>query len=211
MLRLKIDGTLCPIADKRLSLPRYSASKLKNAEGWREGTKLSLGVLSTPETDRLFHFATNIHRGEVFNNTYHSASIEADGVTLYEGVVTLDAVEHASSGNIYRITIRSGGAEWADTAALTRLNKSSIVAKSSMTLSGIETSWRNNSALRMLPLRRDSYPEDAQTGLYAPQRTWMPHDYHPFISVSEILKSITGANGYKIGRASCRERVSLCV
>lgn len=198
MLRLKIDGTLCPIADKHLSLPRYSASKLKNAEGWREGTKLSLGVLSTPETDRLFHFATNIHRGEVFNNTYHSVSIEADGVTLYEGVVTLDAVEHASSGNIYRITIRSGGAEWADTAALTRLNKSSIVAKSSMTLSGIETSWRNNSALRMLPLRRDSYPEDAQTGQYAPQRTWMPHDYHPFISVSEILKSITGANGYTL-------------
>ena len=198
MLKLKIDGTQCQIADKHLSLPRYSASKLKEVEGWREGSKLNLGVLSTPESDRLFHFATNIHRGEVFNSAYHSASIERDGVTLYEGVVTLDAVEHTSSGNIYRITIRSGGAEWADTAAQKRLNKSSIDAKCAMRLGDIEASWRNNSAIRLLPLRRDSYPEDAQTGQYAPQRTWMPHDYHPFISVSEILKSITQANGYTL-------------
>ena len=198
MLKLVIDGRVCPIADKRVTLPDYRASKLRSVEGWREGRRLNVGVASTPVTDALFHHAGNILRGELFNDSYHFASLEVDGVVVYDGVVTLESVEHSPGGKVYRIAIRSGGAEWADTAALKRLNETDIRYTTTMTLASVEASWNNSSGVVMLPMLRDSYPEVAQTGQYTAQHTLMPHDYHPFISVPTILHKIASAEGYTI-------------
>lgn len=196
MLRLMIDGQQCPLEDGRVTLPNYSASKLRRADGWREGSTMQLGVCSTPETDSLFLHASDLHRNAAFNDTHHHAVLEVDSVAIYEGVATLDGIEHKQGGKIYRITIHSGGAEWADTAAVKRLCNSSVAMNFMMTLRDIEESWNLGSPVAMLPLRRDTYAEDLATGQYAPQQTWMPHDYYPFLSVSSILRSIASANGY---------------
>ncbi len=198
MLTLKIDGVTLPIADKRLSLPTYNSSKLTKSNGWREGSILSLGVVSTPETDTLMGHAADLHRNEMFNDSYHTARLEAGGICIYEGVVTLNGVEQTKEGLIYLITIHSGGAEWADTAAVKRLNRTALKASNILSFRGIEESWSDDSIVRMLPLKRDSYPEPEATGLYTPQRTWMTQDYHPFISVKALLNEILSANGYTL-------------
>lgn len=198
MLRLFIDDVYCPLTDEKVSLPRYSAACLRGIEGWREGSKMCVGVRSTYETDRLMCFAADIYHGIKFNDTYHKAVVEVDGSIVYEGVVTLDEVEYHDEGNIYRLTIRSGGAEWADKAVLTRLNKTSLSDSRMMTLSDIEKSWSDSGIVRFLPVRRDSYPKDAYTGIYVAQKTMMPHDYYPFISIQALLRAITTTNGYRV-------------
>lgn len=198
MLSLKIDGVACTLIDRRVTLPTYSAAQLRDPNAEREGMKLRLGVASTPESDALFGYAADIYRSTLFNDSYHTALFEVDGVVLYEGVATLEEVEYREAGNIYHIAIRSGGAEWADSAAVTRLNRSLLSASFNMTLNDIEASWYGDKVVRMLPLRRDSYPEPVATGQYTPQRVWMPHDYHPFISVRRLLNSIAASSGYTL-------------
>lgn len=198
MLRLYIDDVALRLADERIELPRYNASSLRNPQGWREGSLIRVGVVSTPEADRLFGYAAEFYRSSAFNDAYHRARLEMEGVTLYDGVVTLDGVERSAAQCIYRLTIRQGGAEWADKAAMTRLNAMAMEFKRRLTLSNIEASWSDDGVVRFLPVRYDSYAESEPTGSYVVQRCPMPHDYYPFISIPAIVERITSASGYRV-------------
>lgn len=198
MLTLRIDGVVCPLADERVVLPGYNADLLRRVESWRSGSCLRLKVVSTPHIDRLFSYAGDIYRSKNFNDAYHYAELEVDGVVIFNGVVVLESVERKDDGMLYRVAIRSGGAEWAEAVAQTRLNDTAISSLRIMTPSGIEESWRDEGAVRFLPLVRDSYPEEADTGLYVTQTNLMPHDYYPFLSVRAILESVAQTNGYTL-------------
>ena len=97
MLRLYIDDVALRLADERIELPRYNASSLRSIQGWREGSLIRVGVVSTPEADRLFGYAAELYRSSAFNDAYHRARLETEGVTLYDGVVTLDGVERSAA------------------------------------------------------------------------------------------------------------------
>lgn len=193
----KIDGVVCPLADK-VELPKYNAKRLRSVEAWREGRALRVRISSTTEVDRLFGFALDLHRASDFNDSYHRAELIVDGVVLFEGRATLLGAEHAIKGDSYEVEVRSGGDEWAESAAVTRLNKSSIECNRRMDMSSVEESWSDDGAVRMLPIRRDSYPEPASTGLFVSQQMLLPQDYFPFISLREILRSIMRDSGYTL-------------
>lgn len=198
MVELKIDGVLCPLTDTNVELPKYSCSKLRSVEAWREGGSVEAKIVATSEVERLMGYAGDLHRAEDFNDSYHEAKVYVDGVEMFSGRVILLGVEHAEMGDIYRIEIRSGGAEWAESAATTRLRNSAVDCDITMTMRGIEGSWTDGGAVCMLPLKRDSYPEYKTTGLYVSQRMLLPQDYHPFLSVREIIKSIVEGSGYTL-------------
>ncbi|MBO5698002.1 MAG: hypothetical protein J6R90_06390 [Alistipes sp.] len=198
MKRLIIDGVVCPIVGREPELPTFNVKRLESIDAWREEADIDLRVASVDMTDALFQDGANIYRRERFNLSYHPAQIEVDGVTLFEGLAILLGVDIDHRGTTYRVRIRSGGAEWAEMAATTKLSQMDIDYRGVMSLSGIAESWSDDSLVRFLPLWRDSYPEPAMTGLFVEQRTLMPHNYHPFIAVLPIIESLVERAGYKL-------------
>ena len=198
MIRLRVDGIELPLRSKDVDVPRYDADKLHSVAAWRNGEQATLEVVSTSESDKLFRYAYDLHRGDGFNDTLHSAQLEVDGVVLLEGKATLLATEYCDGVRYYRLSIRSGGSDWADMVAHTELSKTPLDWQIAMTPYDIEQSWSGEKPVRMLPLQRDSYPKPQDSGLWGEQRVLMPTDYHPFLSVRELLCSMASSAGYSI-------------
>ena len=198
MVVLRIDDVACVLRDERVVLPRFSARAFESVDAWRESAEVSVEVEATPEVVRLLCNAENLHRMEDFNTSRHCGVIEVDGVPIFDGEATVRGVERVGSVVYYRITVRAEGHEWAHNAALTRLRDSDLDVSMQMTIRDVEESWSDGHAVRMLPLRRDSYPEPEETGLYTAQHQLMPHDYYPFISVRDVVLATLESGGYRL-------------
>lgn len=199
MIRVILDGAECvPIASQRIRMA-YDAAALTDANAWREGRSLTVRLPSSPVTDRLMCNADDIHSAERFNGRLHTASVEADGVELIRGVATLRSVVRDKGQTYYDVTIRDGGAEWAEQAARTMLRQSRVEFSTLLDTAGIAATWHGEQAVRFLPVVRDSYTEDSTAeGLLLPQQMLMPQEYHPFLSVEAILRSIFESAGYEL-------------
>lgn len=198
MVVLRVDGVTMQLRSQDFDMPRYDAEKLHSVAQWRSGVEVKLEVASTPESDAMFRYSFDLHRGEGFNDTLHSAVLEVDGVVLIEGKATLLATRSSDDMRYYLLSIRSGGSDWAEMAAHTQLNDTELDWHIAMTPYDIEQSWSGEQPVRMLPLQRDSYPMPQDSGLWGPQRVLMPTDYYPFISVRELLRSMAHSAGYSI-------------
>ena len=198
MVRLIIDGVECPLRNKKLKLPTYDASKLRSVDAWRSGIELELVVCTTDNTASLFGNAEELYRHRNFNDTLHKGTLLIGGIPLIEGTATYLGAELEEGKLYYHIALRSGGAEWAEQAAKRLLAKSQIECKYYMTLQDIERSWSDDSAVRFLPLRHDSYPKPIETTKYLVQQQMMPHEYHPFVSICAIFDDVATTNRYNL-------------
>lgn len=197
MVRLIVDGLELPLCGS-LTIPGYDARKLHSVQEWRRGEEVVVDVASTPESDKLLGYAFDLQRNSGFNDVLHRAVVEADGVVVFEGKATLLSTSESGTKRTYRLSIRSGGSLWADKAATTQLADSSVEASMSITPYDVEQSWHGDKAVRFLPLQHDTYPEPHDSGLWGAQRVLLPTDYHPFLSVRHILRSIAQESGYRI-------------
>lgn len=198
MIECRVDGVVALLRSSSLVMPTYDSSKLHSVQAWRQGREVVVEVLSTPELDRVLGFAFDLNRGDSFNDKYHVATLLADGLELFSGVVALLAVERDGVHIYYRLSIRAGGGEWADLAARTQLKDSGLSVNMSLIPSGIEASWEGDTPVRFLPLRHDSYPKPKLPNAWLSQHVLTPNDYHPFISVKHLIKSIAERSGYTI-------------
>ena len=198
MIELRIDDSVVPLRGGGVTLPKYNAANLHSVEAWRNGSEMMVEVGSTPHSDKVMSYAFDLNRGEEFNHKLHWASIIVDGYEAYRGVATLMSTEQEEGDRYYRLRIRSGGSDWADALARTPLNQSNLSVDMSLFPTDIERSWQGDRAVRFLPLRRDSYPKPELVNAWMRQRVLMPHDYHPFISVEHLLRSMAQSVGYSI-------------
>lgn len=198
-MEVRIDGVEVPVVDRSVEFPRYSVKSMRSCQAHREGAEMVLGVEATEATAQLFGFADCAHTSEDFNSSYHYGEVLVDGVVLFSGVVSYLSTEQHSAKRVYNIRIVSGGAEWADRAAMMRLKEIPINASRRVLLSDICESWTDENPIKMLPLNRDSYPVADNTGLYEVYHPKLPQDYHPFISIKALMSNIlSGDEGYKI-------------
>ena len=198
MVVLRVDGVECPLRSQRVDLPGHSAKIYESVQMWREQREVRLDVVATPAMMSLFCHAEDMHRAEDFNCSRHVGVVEVDGVVLFEGDAICEGVERSGTELYYRILLSTKGHDWAHNAARTRLKNSDIGVEVDFALLGVEDSWEGDRVVRMLPLRYDSYPELEGTGQYATQRVLMPHEYHPFISVVDVVRSIARSAGYTL-------------
>jgi hypothetical protein len=198
MILLRVDGVELPLRGVDVDLPLYDASKLRSVSAWRSGEQVVVDVVSTPESDRVFGYAFDLHCGEPFNDSLHSALLEVDGVVLLEGKATLLSTIKREGVCYYRISLRSGGSDWAELVAKTQLRETNIECSMQMIPYDIERSWSAEQAVRLLPLQHDSYPSPQDSGLWGQQRILTPTDYHPFISVRELLLATARSAGYRL-------------
>ena len=201
MMQLYVDSQPVPFdASERLGL-HWSSSVLRNVDEARTGVAVTLGVPSTPQTDRIFCRAHDLHSAMAFNDSAHTARIECDGATVHSGVAVLTSVGKSEGGAVlYRLTITGGAAEWAKHAARTMLNALPMEFSMTLTQAQIAQSWRTkDAAVRFLPVVRDSYePTYSSVGLMPAEKILSTDDYHPFISVREVLRAIFADSGYTL-------------
>lgn len=198
MIRLRIDGEEVVLRTDSIKLPGYDADKLHSVERWRQGSEIIVEVASTPESDRVMRYAFDLHCGDKFNSELHRAQLDVDGVVVFEGVATLLSTEHRAATRYYRLSLRSGGGDWADDVARRELNASKVECSIMMHPAGIESTWQGDTPVRFLPIRRDSYPKYYESSLWSAERVLMPNDYYPFLSLRHIIESIAEVSGYKL-------------
>ena len=200
MMRLLIDSQECPFdAEKRLRL-RWSAAALKSVDAARTGVAVTLDIPSTPLTDRIFGSPRDLHTATAFNDTEHRGVIECDGAEVHAGTAVLVGTSEKEGAAFYRVTITGGAARWAKHAARTMFNALPMKFSMRLTPLQIEQSWRQeDAAVRFLPVLRDTYePTYSSVGLMPAEKIMSTDDYHPFISVREILRTIFAESGYEL-------------
>ena len=198
MMRLRIDGVEVPLFSEDVKLPLYDSRMVGGCAEQREGDRVQLAVKLTPQTIEILGYAPLTHPAEVFNDNYHHGELSVDGVVLLEGVLVYCSTQIKAGERICNMELRSGGAIWADGAATTKLKSSDIVAEHRSDLSSIARSWSDEGAVRYLPVHRDGYRTEVNTGLYEVYHPLLPQDYHPFISVKALVDSVIKRGGYNL-------------
>lgn len=197
-MRLKIEGKEFDVINPPTKILTFDAKQFESVNAWRTGQDVVVEVVATSEARKMFGNAENLHRESDFNTQRHKAELLVEGVKMLEGEATIVGFERKGERVVYRIRLRSAGHDWAHNAAHTRLRNSNIEGSVVMNIAEIEASWSGDRAVRMLPLRRDSYPKAEDTGLYIAQHPLLPHDYHPFLVVGDIVRSVALEAGYTL-------------
>lgn len=197
MMVLRIDGVDIPLVDSDVNLPLFRASKMRSVAAWREDERLEFRIPATATIAQMLGHAEELYTDGDFNSEQHDGQLFVDGVLLFTGIVSLVAVERGPEC-VYRIALRSGGDSWANEAALTLLNESGLKGERMMTFSSIFESWSDDGVVRLLPMCRDGYVEADDTGVFVPQRTLLPQEYFPFLSVKAIIEKLIEGSGYTL-------------
>ena len=203
MMRLTIDGVAIPL-EVGATLPEnlfgYDARQLRDIEGVRQGRELSLTIPASAEAAALFGSADEAHSQQRFNASAHVATVEYDGCEVISGVVHLISTEYdARRLTAYTLRIREGGGGWADLAAITDIEDSRVAYSAQLGGEAIAASWAEESAVKFLPVKSDSYEADTPHSALTPREKILSvADYHPFLSVEQIVRAIFEPSEYTL-------------
>lgn len=202
MVEIYIDQRRCEVeADFKLDdkIFTFNAEAFSDLDTARVGRKAVVSLPFTPENERTMGFASDPATATPFNSTLHRGRIVVDGVTLLEGVVTLLQIEGEKGVGRYKLLFSDGAGEWVESIASRTLAEAPLDFSSTLDYATIEQSWQGEKSVRFLPVRHDDYrePYDSQS-LYGPQRVMTVADYHPFISVRDMLIAIFEGAGYGV-------------
>ncbi|MBR3678016.1 MAG: hypothetical protein IKL60_03815 [Alistipes sp.] len=196
MIELIVDGQVCDLGDMPTLPLNFDAESLTDVEGGRSGRTVELNLRSTPKNDTLFGASCDLYAAESFNARHHSAVVVEQGLTLFAGTLVLLATEVGSG---YKVRIVAGGCKWIDDAVSASLDDLPIDFQGKLTLTTIENSWESDSAVRFLPVYRGDYNMSTSSHSTHPvEHIMLSDDFHPFISVAEMVRSMFAGYGYTL-------------
>ena len=200
MVALWIDEQRCDI-DSLPTIPiGFDVANLTKVESGREGRTIELTLPATPTNNALFGSSCDLYAAERFNMEHHTARIEKDGVLVFEGTAYLiaTAITDGIPQN-YSIRIKEGGAEWIEPVVYGKLSDLDIPFSGKLNLSNITHSWEEEKVVRFLPVYRGNYQLHYSTEAILPvERVLLTDDYHPFISIAEMVKAMFAKSGYTV-------------
>ena len=197
-MRLYVDGKSCPTGDIDRVPIGFSLEDMLNPQAACSGRKMEMTIPSTAESNEIFGVARDIYAAERFNDSHHTARLECDGVTLFEGTIyLLDASVGSRSGGDYKVRIVEGGKDWAKDAARRELRSSGIWFNMALTPENICSTWEGEQSVRFLPVLRNRYTaEYSGVSLGPKEQVLTTDDYHPFFSVPALFERIF--RGYEV-------------
>jgi hypothetical protein len=200
MVRLWVDEQQCDI-DTLPTIPiDFDAANLTKAEGAREGRSLELTLPATSKNRVLFGSSCDLYAVERFNMEHHTACLEKDGVQILKGTAYLLSTSVTNSvAQSYSIRIKEGGAEWIEPLVHGELSDLEIPFSGSLNLACITNSWNEGDAVRFLLIYRGNYLLHYSTDAILPvERVLLTDDYHPFISIAEMVRAMFAKSGYTV-------------
>lgn len=198
MITLKIDGQRCDIEEIPAIPINFSSKNLTDVEGRRQGREVELLLPSTPLNDSLFGTSRDIYATSRFNEKAHNATLERDDVVIFEGLVHLVASTIKGGKSGYRIRICEGGAEWIEQVVNGHLSDLNIEFSGALNLSTITKSWGEDCAVRFLPVFRGNSTPGYSNSALPIEKVMLSDDYHPFISIAEMVKAMFANSGYRV-------------
>lgn len=199
MVELWIDKQRCDI-DQIPTIPiDFDIANLTKAEGAREGREIEITLPPTPANNALFGADGDLNASQRFNMEHHSACLVKDDVAIFTGTVYLVATtESGKRAKAYKIRIKEGGAEWIDNVVHGRLSDLDIPFEGELNLATIFSSWEWDNAVRFLPVYRGNYMLHYSSTALPVERVLLTDDYHPFISVAEMVRKMFERSGYTL-------------
>ncbi len=203
---LIIDGIELSCSADITPLLRYDAAIMASQELARESRSIQVEVsLESGSSEAIALFAGEgyPHAKQRFNASYHAASLLYDNTTIIEGAATIISAQRETISErdevLYTIAVSCAGAEWADAAAETTFSKSDIALDRMLNSEDFREGWSDGDAVQFFPVHRDSYTAQPSTvSSDTVMRICGCDDYHPFINVAELLRSIFEGAGYSI-------------
>lgn len=194
-MELTIDEQACDLNPEKCAAPGYDAARLASPDACREGRSMTLTLPKTPRNDRIVGHASDPHAGVRFNAELHRAELSASGAVLLAGTVRL----LEASGDGYTLEIRDGGAGWASQAARKSFDEIGITYLSDLSPTTIFESWTDDKPVKFFPIFRDEYPQQNNpSDLLPAERMLSVDDYHPFLHIATLLRTIFSQAGYRI-------------
>lgn len=198
MMELWIDGALCDMGEEPTIPITFDIEQLADVEGARSGRNLEIELPPTPRNDAIFASSKDVYAAKCFNSEHHTALIKCDGVTLFKGTLYLLSTSLQSANEGYIVRISEGGAEWVDSVVHNRLDGLDIEFDEQLNLGTISDSWEWNQAVRFLPVYRKGKRSSYGSSDLPVERVMLSDDYHPFISVAEMVRLMFEKVGYKL-------------
>lgn len=190
MMRLYIDERRCDLAAEVAVPCGFDADLLADIAAGRKGRSLTLSLPCTPANDEVFGRAADIYAAERFNAAHHTARIDFGTATLMDGTAVLVATRLECGGRGYEVRITGATAGWAEQAAHTTLGEAGIDFAMTLTPTDIAATWEGERAVRFLPVCRGQNEAGVSSALVPAQRVMLTDDYHPFISVAALVRTI---------------------
>jgi len=197
-MKLFIDDQFCPTQALK-SLPiDFSIDKLTDPQRARESKQCVVTILSTPTTDAIFYHAKDLYAVNRFNSEHHTARLEVNGITLFQGTACLLSSSITSShSGLYTIRIVSQATHWAVRAAKTQLKECGLTLNMPLLPQYIQQTWEGVQDVRFLPVLRNRYiPKYSNVSATPVEIIMTADDYHPFISVPSLFNKIF--EGYSV-------------
>ena len=200
MISLWIDEQRCDI-DHLPTIPiDFDATNLTKVEGARSGRAIELVLPSTPANDIVLGALCDLNAMKRFNMEHHIARIEKEGIEIFRGTAyLLNTTINDGVVINYTIRINEGGAEWIDGVVYGKLSDLDIPFSGRLNLSTIAESWEGNQAVRFLPVHRGyTHPRYSSSSALPVERILLTDDYHPFISIAEMVRKMFAESGYTL-------------
>ena len=200
MVVLCIDNQRCDLGELP-SLPiDFDVARLTKVEGEREGRTIELTLPATPANNALFDSSLHIDGSVRFNLDHHTAYIEKDGIRILEGTAyLLDTAIEEGVATSYTIRIKEGGAEWIESVVYGSVSDLDIPFSEWLNLLTISNSWDGDQPIRFLPVYRGNYrPHYSSASALPVERVLLTDDYHPFISIREMVREMFAKSGYTL-------------
>lgn len=199
MIELFIDDVQCDIEVLPIIPIGFDAENLTKVEGARTGRSIELTLPATPCNNALLGEANDLYSARRFNLEHHTARIEKDGVVIFSGTTHLLASStRCGTCDHYTVRIEEGGAEWADSVARRALSDLKIPFSGHLNLATISSSWNGEQTVRFLPIYRGDYNLRYGSSDVPTERIMLTDDYHPFISVADMVEAMLAESGYQL-------------
>lgn len=199
MIRLWIDDRECDVATVPPIPLAYTIGRLTDIESAREGRTIELVLPATPANNAVLGSLRDLYAVERFNTEPHTACLKEGGVVIFEGTAYLiSATIDSGFGGDYVLRIVDGGEAWVKRVARASLDELEINFEGQLNASTIEASWGEGQAVRFLPIYRNNYSMHYSESGLAAERVLLTDDYHPFISVAEMVRKMFEPLGYTL-------------
>ena len=198
MIRCFIDNQEIDLVHGSQIAISLSIASVTQVETGRTGYSKTIRVPMTVRNSSILGNAAEIHSPEMFNQTAHTARIEADGCTVIEGMPMISRCEQDADGSAwYLINILGAGKEWVRLAAERMFKEIDIPFETTLSASTVYQSWSWNKPVRFFPVQRDRFTLPSPT-IQEGVRMLTFRDYHPFLHARTLLESIAAQAGYSI-------------
>ncbi|MFI3331303.1 MAG: hypothetical protein R3Y38_05815 [Rikenellaceae bacterium] len=199
MISLLIDDKEVDFDTSQSLALTLSVSSITNIDSSSAGYSKTIVLPKTLKNREILGDLDEINSITMFNQQQHTGRITVDGFVVIDGQVMLSSSTSSLGYGEYEIVIIGASKLWVSNAAQDMINEINISFSDTITSSMIKQSWSWDSPVRMLPVMRDEdFYENENKYAYVPIRILSARDYHPFLHLATLMRTIFESSGYSI-------------